>query len=97
MFLYRYIMEQMLISCLSQTLMSLVIAHYLTLFFWSKDLDPEYVLFPSPNFARTLIKFFSSYTLPIHSALVDFMGQLLLMLAYETCISLGRDVVVKNP
>ncbi|WVO18882.1 uncharacterized protein IAS62_000154 [Cryptococcus decagattii] len=61
------------------TLMSLVIAHYLTLFFWSKDLDPD------------------SYTLPIHSALVDFMGQLLLMLAYETCISLGRDVVVKNP
>ncbi|KIS01900.1 solute carrier family 41 [Cryptococcus deuterogattii 2001/935-1] len=61
------------------TLMSLVIAHYLTLFFWSKDLDPD------------------SYTLPIHSALVDFMGQVLLMLAYETCISLGRDVVVKNP
>ncbi|OXC70517.1 hypothetical protein AYX13_00992 [Cryptococcus neoformans] len=63
----------------SITLISLVMAYHLTLFFWSKDLDPD------------------SYTLPIHSALVDFMGQLLLMLAYETCIALGRDVVVKNP
>ncbi|WRT64715.1 uncharacterized protein IL334_001649 [Kwoniella shivajii] len=55
---------------------SLVLAHRMTLFFWSKDLDPD------------------SYTLPIHSALVDFLGQLLLMLAYEICIWEGKDVLV---
>jgi hypothetical protein len=38
----------------------------------------------------------SSYTLPIHSALVDFIGQLLLMLAYELCIFQGKDVLVKD-
>ncbi|ORX33916.1 hypothetical protein BD324DRAFT_584143, partial [Kockovaella imperatae] len=54
---------------------SLVLAHYLTLFFWAHDLDPD------------------SYTLPIHSALVDFLGSMLLMLAYEICIYTGRDVV----
>ncbi|BEJ14949.1 hypothetical protein CspHIS471_0407160 [Cutaneotrichosporon sp. HIS471] len=34
-----------------------------------------------------------SYTLPIHSAIVDFVGQLLLMLAYEVCRRLGGDVM----
>jgi solute carrier family 41 len=34
-----------------------------------------------------------SYTLPIHSAIVDFVAQLLLMLAYEVCRSLGGDVM----
>ncbi|WWD07605.1 hypothetical protein V865_005706 [Kwoniella europaea PYCC6329] len=57
---------------------SLVLAHWMTLFFWSKDLDPD------------------SYTLPIHSALVDFLGQLLLMLAYEICIWQGKDVVIHD-
>ncbi|WVQ83299.1 hypothetical protein IAT38_005438 [Cryptococcus sp. DSM 104549] len=60
------------------TLISITMAHYMTLFFWSKDLDPD------------------SYTLPIHSALVDFLGQLLLMCAYEICIFEGRDVLVKD-
>ncbi|WWC59537.1 uncharacterized protein I303_102093 [Kwoniella dejecticola CBS 10117] len=59
------------------TAVSLVLAHHMTLFFWSKDLDPD------------------SYTLPIHSALVDFLGQLLLMLAYEICIWQGKDVIIK--
>ncbi|WVQ75925.1 hypothetical protein IAR50_005560 [Cryptococcus sp. DSM 104548] len=57
-------------------LISISMAHYMTLFFWSKNLDPD------------------SYTLPIHSALVDFLGQLLLMVAYEVCIAQGKDVVV---
>ena len=39
----------------------------------------------------------SSYTLPIQSALVDLIGHLLLVLAYEICIRLGRDVVVHDP
>lgn len=34
-----------------------------------------------------------SYTLPIHSAIVDFVAQLLLMLAYEVCRGLGGDVM----
>ncbi|KLT45565.1 hypothetical protein CC85DRAFT_240772 [Cutaneotrichosporon oleaginosum] len=34
-----------------------------------------------------------SYTLPIHSAIVDFVAQLLLMVAYEVCRSLGGDVM----
>lgn len=34
-----------------------------------------------------------SYTLPIHSAIVDFVAQLLLMIAYEVCRSLGGDVM----
>ncbi|WWC86829.1 uncharacterized protein L201_001708 [Kwoniella dendrophila CBS 6074] len=59
------------------TAISLILAHWMTLFFWSKDLDPD------------------SYTLPIHSALVDFLGQLLLMLAYEICIWQGKDVIIK--
>lgn len=33
-----------------KTLISLVMAYYLTLFFWSKDLDPEYVLVLHPQF-----------------------------------------------
>ncbi|CAD6571746.1 MAG: hypothetical protein TREMPRED_000359 [Tremellales sp. Tagirdzhanova-0007] len=37
-----------------------------------------------------------SYALPILSALVDFVGQLLLMLAYEICIWEGRDVLVED-
>ncbi|KAK1921609.1 solute carrier family 41 member 1 [Papiliotrema laurentii] len=60
----------------STTLISLLLAHYLTLFFWSKDLDPD------------------SYTLPLQSAMVDFLGQLILMVAYEVCILQGMDVVV---
>ncbi|WWD21552.1 hypothetical protein CI109_106038 [Kwoniella shandongensis] len=60
------------------TLISLSTAHFMTLFFWSKNLDPD------------------SYTLPIHSALVDFLGQLLLMVAYEICILQGEDVIVTN-
>lgn len=39
----------------------------------------------------------SSYTLPIHSALVDFVGQIVLMGAYEICIKTGRDVVMHEP
>ncbi|WVR04681.1 hypothetical protein IAU60_001692 [Kwoniella sp. DSM 27419] len=57
--------------------MSIALAHWMTLYFWSKDLDPD------------------SYTLPIHSALVDFLGQLILMVAYEICIWAGKDVLVK--
>lgn len=34
-----------------------------------------------------------SYTLPIHSAIVDFVGQLVLMLAYEVCRGFGGDVM----
>lgn len=34
-----------------------------------------------------------SYTLPIHSAIVDFVAQILLMVAYEVCRGLGRDVM----
>lgn len=83
--------------------MSLVLAHYLTLYFWSKDLDPEYVPLPtrapfpfvSSQSRRMLMP--SSYTLPIHSALVDFLGQLLLMVAYEICILQNMDVTVKEP
>ncbi|TYJ56006.1 hypothetical protein B9479_003248 [Cryptococcus floricola] len=60
-------------------LISITMAHYMTLFFWSKNLDPD------------------SYTLPIHSALVDFLGQLLLMVAYEICISQGKDVMDTIP
>ncbi|WVF69743.1 hypothetical protein IAT40_004522 [Kwoniella sp. CBS 6097] len=58
--------------------LSITMAHYMTMFFWSKDLDPD------------------SYTLPIHSALVDFLGQLILMLAYEICILEGKDVLVRS-
>ena len=36
----------------------------------------------------------SSYTLPLHSALVDFIGQLFLMVAYEVCIARGLDVQI---
>ncbi|KAL7420036.1 hypothetical protein Q5752_005001 [Cryptotrichosporon argae] len=57
-------------------LFSLVSAHYMTLLFWSYDLDPD------------------SYTLPIHSAVVDFVGQLVLMLAYEVCLAAGNADVV---
>ncbi|WVQ98114.1 hypothetical protein IAU59_005236 [Kwoniella sp. CBS 9459] len=58
--------------------LSITMAHWMTMFFWSKDLDPD------------------SYTLPIHSALVDFVGQLILMLAYEICILEGKDVLVRS-
>jgi len=65
----------------------------MTLFFWSKDLDPELVSCceKSDRGANN-----SSYTLPIHSALVDFLGQLILMAVYEICNSTGRDVMVKE-
>lgn len=76
----------------------------MTLFFWSKDLDPEYVFYPVMSLIP--FPFFrpfdtdsnadspSSYTLPLHSALVDFIGQCLLMLAYEVCIARGMDVQI---
>jgi len=38
----------------------------------------------------------SSYALPILSALVDFIGQMLLVLAYEICILEGRDVLFEK-
>ncbi|GMK53856.1 hypothetical protein CspeluHIS016_0104420 [Cutaneotrichosporon spelunceum] len=37
-----------------------------------------------------------SYTLPIHSAIVDFVGQLLLVVAYEIARRLGRDVMATS-
>jgi solute carrier family 41 len=69
-------------------------AHRLTLFFWSKDLDPEQVVYLLTAYWPIADVYHSSYTLPIHSALIDFIGQLLLALAYEMCIWQGRDVMV---
>ncbi|ORY30356.1 hypothetical protein BCR39DRAFT_529359 [Naematelia encephala] len=60
------------------TILSIVSAHHMTLFFWSRNLDPD------------------SYTLPLHSAVVDFLGQLFLVAAYEICIKQGADVLVKD-
>jgi len=34
----------------------------------------------------------SSYTLPIHSAIIDLLGQLLLVAAYEIAAALGTQV-----
>ncbi|KIO25583.1 hypothetical protein M407DRAFT_208950 [Tulasnella calospora MUT 4182] len=59
--------------CLSTTI-ALVIAHYLTLIFWSRGYDPD------------------NYCLPVHSALCDLIGQLMLVACYELAGELGADV-----
>ncbi|KAL7410682.1 hypothetical protein BDY24DRAFT_398981 [Mrakia frigida] len=51
-------------------------ADRLTLFFWSRNLDPD------------------SYTLPIHSSLIDLIGQVLLVVAFEIAAAMGGNVRV---
>lgn len=69
---------------------SITLAHWMTNFFWSKELDPEYVLF------RRVHAHTSSYTLPLHSSLIDLFGQLLLVGAFECARLAGRDVMVEG-
>ncbi|KDR81991.1 hypothetical protein GALMADRAFT_240399 [Galerina marginata CBS 339.88] len=59
-------------------LASLIIAHLLTNFLWSKNRDPD------------------MYALPIHSALMDLIGQLLLVLCFEIVSGLGGKVRMKS-
>lgn len=62
-----------LFFCVS-VLISLVLAKYITTFFWNRNLDPD------------------MYALPIHSALVDLIGQLLLVGCFEIVSLLGSPV-----
>ncbi|KAJ9094702.1 hypothetical protein QFC21_005859 [Naganishia friedmannii] len=55
--------------------LSIYLAQVMTLFFWSKNLDPD------------------SYTLPVHSSLIDLLGQIFLVIAFEVAALMGADVV----
>ncbi|KAG8982855.1 Transcriptional regulator, partial [Tulasnella sp. 427] len=63
--------------CLSTTI-ALVIAHYLTLIFWSRGYDPD------------------NYCLPVHSALCDLIGQLMLVACYELAGELVQTTLRSN-
>lgn len=75
----------------------------MTLFFWSKNLDPEYVvaLYSPSNRSLPLTCAFtprcctrrSSYTLPVHSSLIDLLGQIFLVIAFEVAARMGADVI----
>jgi solute carrier family 41 len=69
---------------------SITLAHWMTNFFWSKELDPEYVPL------QCCLADISSYTLPLHSSLIDLFGQLLLVGAFECARIAGRDVMVEG-
>lgn len=80
------------LSYIATTVFSLLLAHGLTLFCWAKDMDPECVV--TREAAQNADD--SSYTLPILTAVVDFVGQLFLMGAYEICRASGRTNVMAD-